>query len=67
MAITITHPVTMTLCITFDGKYKIYTENKKSIDDVTEIACNMMVEHNFHLAEITNMIMHGVIVKIERS
>jgi len=66
MAITITHPATMTLCITFDGKYKIWIENK-NIDDVTERACNMMVEHNFHLAEITNMSMRGVIVKIERS
>ena len=66
MAITITHPATMTLCITFDGKYQIYMENK-DIDDITKIACDIMVEHNFHLAEITNMRVRGAIVKIERS
>ena len=48
MAITITHPATMTMCITFDGKYKIYMENK-DIDEITEIACDIMTEHNFHL------------------
>lgn len=66
MAITITHPATMTLCIAFDGKYKIYMENK-DIDEITEIACDIMAEHNFHLAEITNIRVRGVIVKIERS
>lgn len=66
MAITITHPATMTMCITFDGEYKIWMENK-SIDDITEIACDIMVEHNHHLAEITNIRARGAIVKIERS
>lgn len=66
MAITITHPATMTMCITFDGKYKIWIENK-DIDDVTEIACDMMVEHNFHIAEIHNIRVRDAIVKIERS
>ena len=66
MAITITHPATMTMCITFDDKYKTWIEDK-DIDDVTEIACDMMVKHHFHIAEITNIRTQGAIVKIERS
>lgn len=65
MAITITHPATMEMCIIFDGKYKTWVDNK-SIDDVTEIACDMMIEHNFHIAEIKN-IYGPALVKIERS
>lgn len=65
MAITITHPATIEMYITFDGQYKMGVENK-SIDDVTEMACDMMIEHNFHIAEIKNILGY-VLVKIERS
>lgn len=65
MAITITHPATMEMCIVFDNEYKTWVNNK-SIDDVTEIACDMMIEHNFHIAEIKNIRNH-TLVKIERS
>jgi len=65
MAITITHPAIMDLYITFDSNYKMGVNNK-SIDDVTEMACDMMVEHNFHIAEINN-IRGYTLVKIERS
>ena len=66
MAITITHPATMPMCITFDEEYQTFIENK-DIDEVTEIACDMMVEHNFHIAKITNMRYRDALVKIERS
>ena len=65
MAITITHPATMEMCIIFDGKYKTWVDDK-NIDDVTEMACDIMIEHNFHIAEIKN-IRSYTLVKIERS
>lgn len=64
MAITITHPATMQLTVTFDDIYKTWAE--KNIDDVTEMACDVMVEHNFHIARITDIRGH-ILVEIERS
>lgn len=65
MAITITHPSVMNLYLKFDGNYSMPLSGK-DLDEATEIACDVMIEHNFHLATIKD-IRDNLLVKIERS
>lgn len=64
MAITITHPTTICGHIIFDNKsdYVISAD----LDELTEMACDIMVKRNFHKAIIIDN-HKQIYAKLERS
>lgn len=64
MAITITHPTRICGHIIFDNKSDYVVS--ADLDELTEMACDIMVKRNFHIAIITDN-HKQVYARIERS
>jgi len=65
MAITITHPAVFDVRITFDNYFGIIV--KDTLDNITEMACDVMVKHNCHLAVVHDNKQTRTLIKIKRS
>ena len=65
MAITITHPAVFDVRITFDNYFSIIV--KDTLDNITEMACDVMVKHNCYLAVVHDNKQTRTLIKIKRS